>query len=1103
MPVAFLLHHRADFDWVQRVHGVDAQVIAHEDYLPALLGEAMSCYFEYESKLSDVDAAINFLSHNWHRDDLGNDLYVDGGLSIAEVFSTGLWITIAGICREYFALKHWADKYDCLYVSCNEPPGFLNVAKKFGARVQIYDPGHGEPSPLQSFTERVLTHVLRTDWRASFLRQLQRPFKGLLRNRVLALTNWTLVNVADRRSGWLLENSRRPWRGVYFHSPSYKYLVAAQRRVPRDFAPALLPEKLGEVLGRIDTRWEDSLLELLSETMSERYHRHRVAYVKLVALYTEMLDFYRPAELVIPSETYDPSLAAAHLARERGVSISWLVDGYPIVDIHKRIGRASLGPTMFDRVYAMACQHAFRLRETSALPQELVTTFPPLLNRHVLPSEEKKRFDAIVMTWIPNDLGITGRNGTRPVILLDALRVATEAGLKTLAIKIKDPSEKAWLLPILQKAGYLDRVAILEGPFASHVTQARCVIGGISSAVGEAAYHSIPYYIYEPITNGYTSEQIASANVIVASGVARTPAALGELLRRPGGSVKNDRSLLFGTECRDDNWSWDKTRELYTDWAALWADRSGIKEVLQWRGFPLWWASNLVAKDTAVDFGWYQELHNRLRGFPAKRFKPRADVTIYFGILVNLVRDLGKWALLRLLPRAVSVQGGRVWFHSLEYNLLDHGRGLYDRMYDQVHIEDEKHGFASAFIIRLTLKKTDFLHPFLWRRKVADFANRLRRDVEILDRHLRVLDIIQINLSLIRSYYRFRKFIRPFGHRGIRIGHAEFADILLYEFQKSFLVAFPWSLSYAAMFERWLQGGPCGRTLVTYGETLAPIRSVYFASRRNSSGHRWITIQHATNYRNKLQFYHRFSEFNKIEAGDKRAISPMPDYYFCHGAQSANILAEFYPPERIRIIGCLKYDSLFRQYGAAKRTRPQTVSEQRTLLLAPSVGDEEVILRMFAGVKGLAGWRVVFSKHPAVSQDHIAEIIRRNQIALDIEFHPEKTTIQLVEDASLVVCSYSSIALESCFIGVPSVRVLNPEQPPMVEDEPGVRYVTNQHDLLRIIHELADGEAKDGISAELSNTLDRYFLHFDGLASWRFWTQLSQLPDLPLGKLGR
>lgn len=1100
MPVAFLLHHRADLDWVRRVHGVNVQVIAHEDYLPALLGEAIPCFFEYESKVSNADVVINFLSHNWHRDELGNDLYVEGGLSIAEVFSTGLWITIAGICREYFALKHWADKYDCLYVSCNEPPGFLNAAKKFGVRVQIYDPGHGQPSPLQSFTERVLAHVLRTDWRASFLRQLQRPFRGLLRNQVLALTNWTLVNVADRRSGWLLENSRWPWKGVYFHSSPYKYLVAAERRVPRDFVPAFSPGNLGEVLGRIDARWERSLLELLSETMSTRYHRHRVDYVKLVAIYTEMLDFYRPAELVIPSETYDPSLAAAHLARERGVSISWLVDGYPIVDIPKRIGRASLGPTMFDRVYAMACQHSLRLRKTSALPQELVTIFPPLLNRHTSPIETTKRFDAIIMTWIPNDLGLTGRNGTRPMILLDALRVATEAGLQKLAIKIKEPSEKAWLLPILQKAGYLDQVAILEGPFANHVARARCVIGGISSAVGEAAYHNIPYYIYEPVPNGYTSEQIASANVIIAGGVARTPAELSQLLKQPAGSVKRDRSLLFGTECRDDNWSWDQTRELYTDWAALWADRSGIKEALQWRGFPLWWASNLIAKDTGVDYAWYQELHNRLRGLSAKRFQPRADIAIYLGMLASLARDLAKWALLRLLPPATQVRGERVWFHSLEYNLLDIGSGLCDRMYDQVHLEDEEHGFASAFIVRLTLKKTDFLHPFLWRKKVASLADRLQRDVEILDRHLHIFDIIQIYLSLMRSYYGFRKFIRPFCHRGIRIGHAEFADILLCEFQKSFMVALPWSLSYAAMFERWLQKDPGDKTLVSYGETLAPIRSVYFVTRRNSPGHRWITIQHATNYRNKMQFYHRFSEFNKIELGDKRATSPMPDYYFCHGPQSANILAEFYPPERIRTIGCLKYDRLFRLYGTSKRTRPRTISE-RLLLLAPSVGDEEIILRMFAGVKGLAGWRVVFSKHPAVSQDHITEIVRRNQIAIDIEFHPEKTTIQLVEDASLVVCSYSSIALESCFIGVPSVRVLNPEQPPMVEDEPGIKYVTNQHDLLRIISELADGKVIAGMPAEIFNTLDRYFLHFDGLTSWRFWTQLSQLPDLPRRQL--
>jgi hypothetical protein len=1089
----YLLNHPDDLQWVRQNHGSEAPVIAHEDYISLLVDEDVLCFFG-QCENTAIDEAINFLSFNWHRDEEGRDLCIYEGLSVAEVFSTGLWITIAAMCREYFALKYWCDRYDCVYVSCNESPKFLEAAKKFGRRVQIYDPGHRLHSPLLSLSERVL-HVLPDNWRANILRNLQAPFLKLLSNRTLALSDWTLTRFAAKQKGWVSENSRWPWKGAYSRPLPRKCFLEADRLVPQDFHAMFAPAQLAEVLQRINVRWDSELLALLSEIMMDRYRLYRDYFVSMFALYQDMLDSYHPVELVITSEFYEPYVIAAQLARAKGVKISWLVDGYPVIATSKLIGKAFSESVMFDRIYAVGCQHQRHLLKDKPDAQEVVTVFPPILDMYSLQGNVEKYFDAIIMTWIPNDLGINGRNGSRPNTLLDALRIAKEAGLVKLAIKIKHHTEKAWLIPVLEKAGHLGKVTILEGRFSDHVVHAHMVIGGISSAMGETAYHGIPYYIYEPVANGYSAEQLASSAIIVDGGVARTPVELFDLLKRPEGSVKGDRALLFGTECQHTEWSWEQTRELYTSWAAAWADRSGIKDVLQWRDFSLWWASNLIAKDTAVDYAWYQELHNRLCGLPCKHFKPLADVSVYFRMFKNLIKDLGKWLLLRLLPDSAKHGKGHVWFHSLEYNLIHAREGFCDRMYEQAPLDDKKHGFNSAYIVRLNFKRQDFLRPWLWRRKINEFASKLKRDVEILDRYLFLHDIFQIHLSLITNYSKFKKFVKPLRRQGVRINHAEFADILLLEMQKSFLTILPWSLSYAAMFERWLQNSGVDKTLVTYGETLAPMRPVYFLSRKHSSGHRWISIQHATMYKNKMALYHRFSEFNHTSPDDKRIISPMPDYYFCHGSQYADILSEFYQAERIRIIGCLKYDSLYRFCGSS-HTPPRQYSADRILLLAPSVGDEDIILKMFSGLRALPGWRVMLSKHPAVSQKWVNKLIRRNEITLMIEFDPSKSTVQLMESASLVICSYSGVALESFFVGVPSVRVLNPEQPPVVEDEPGVDYVTTQQDLLRIISALDNRESLTDLKPENTSTLNRYFYQFDGLASQRFWTELSQLSNL-------
>lgn len=830
---AFLLHHPDDLSWVRRTHGPNVRAIAHEDYLPTLLGEELPVFFEHDAYDAKIDKAINFLSHNWYRDSVGIDLLANGHFSIAEAFSQGLWISVAGICREYFSLKHWASQFDQLFVSCNEPLRFLSAASKFGDRVQVYDPEHRHSSPLQSFSERTLIHALLIDWRTILLRHLQRPVSYFLRGRTVALTNWAQRSSEALRSGWLVENANRPWKGVYFDRPDKRYVAAAESRVPVDFTVAKNLDWLAEVLRRIDVIWDRPLIELFSETITERYRVQRKEHVKLVASYTAMLDFYRPNELVVQSEFWDPSVIAVHLAKERGIPVSCLADGYPVGDqIQWEGGKAPASQPFFDRIYAMGSQHLHRLRKVGAGCQELVAIFPPILNQLVIQPESARDFDVIIMTWMPNDLGVTGRNGVRPVILLDALRVAEASGFKSIAIKIKHPSERAWLVPVLQKSGYLDRVTIIEGAFWRHVTRAHCVIGGVSTAIGESAYRNIPYYIYEPIANGFTSDQLDAA-AIVEGGVARTPEELTALLKRPGGSAKGDPALLFGTSCSPDSWSWEQTRELYTDWAARWADQSGVKEALQWQGFPLWWASTLITKDTFVDYGWFQELHDRLRGQSSKHIRPRSGLAVVVAMFVNCIKDICRWMLARLLPKPAPVEGSRVWFHGLECNLCEANGEMFDRMYDQVPLEDKTYGLVSSFILRVSFKRTDLLHPFRWRRKMREIVRKTPREVVFLDRYWGLWDVVKIHMALAENYLRFQRFMRPLLRRRVYIGHAEFTDILFWEIQNSFLDSIPWSLSTAALFEQWFKACPGDKTLITYGETLNLTTGSHFILHRD------------------------------------------------------------------------------------------------------------------------------------------------------------------------------------------------------------------------------------------------------------------------------
>lgn len=151
------------------------------------------------------------------------------------------------------------------------------------------------------------------------------------------------------------------------------------------------------------------------------------------------------------------------------------------------------------------------------------------------------------MTLIPTDITYQGRSGSRIKNLIDMLGVAKEAGFKKLAIKIKHSSEVDLIITTLKNFNFIGSdVDILTGNFSQYIESADCIIGGISSAIGEAAFYGVPYFIYEPISNGHTLEQLNSSVIFNRQDVARSPQELLDKLSNSKGSINCDPKFLFG-----------------------------------------------------------------------------------------------------------------------------------------------------------------------------------------------------------------------------------------------------------------------------------------------------------------------------------------------------------------------------------------------------------------------------------------------------------------------------------------------------------------------------------------------------------------------------
>ena len=524
----YLLSCLDDFYWVRGKHGQKISVIGHNDHLAFMAKENIPSFYSIEKNTAEIDMAVEYLTFNWHRNESGEDEYIFNGLSIAESFSTGAWISNSSICREYFCLQSWLKRFEIIYISYNESEDFKKIASLFGQQIKIYDPAHRVKPLLPSINAR--HHLInKTPLYLNILRFIQRPILNLLNHKTIAVKDWVILRYEKNQSSWLSINTLRFWKSAYLRDPTLDELLTASSKVPKNFDKSLSLEALTCILDRVNVTWDAELVLSISERMKKSYEYHRNYFIWVTAAYENLLNSYKPLELVITSELYEPYSIAAQIAKSKGVRAAWMVDGYPVIPYSRLLGDKRVGPIIFDVIYAMGLKHKMLLEKNKGIGQKLEKITPPIFELNKRSIKCQKKYDVIIMTLTPNDLSINGYLGSSINNLIQTIEVARQFGFKKIAIKIKHQSEKAFLKD-LKSTGFIENIVVLEGNFSRHINSARCIIGGISSAIGEAIFNEVPYYIYEPINNGFNEERISNSLVFEKKFIARDKEELLRLL---------------------------------------------------------------------------------------------------------------------------------------------------------------------------------------------------------------------------------------------------------------------------------------------------------------------------------------------------------------------------------------------------------------------------------------------------------------------------------------------------------------------------------------------------------------------------------------------
>jgi hypothetical protein len=259
---------------------------------------------------------------------------------------------------------------------------------------------------------------------------------------------------------------------------------------------------------------------------------------------------YNVKSIQIPAELFEPYVVAMQLAKVMGFQCTLSVDG------HDPTGRSL--PTLrmpdnksylLDRfvvqseaLYSSALQAGFT-------DNQIVRTNSKLLSLQQVQLEKNTRFDAIVMTWIPNHQNPNARIDSPSTTLESSLKLLSELFVGKIAVKVKDFSrESDYVCYVINNLGLSERVEVITGRFHDHINSTSIIVGGISSAIAECKIHDVPYIIYEPIENGYGEMYFEGNYLLKRSRIARTVAELESLIALGEPSVDIDREeYLFSS----------------------------------------------------------------------------------------------------------------------------------------------------------------------------------------------------------------------------------------------------------------------------------------------------------------------------------------------------------------------------------------------------------------------------------------------------------------------------------------------------------------------------------------------------------------------------
>ena len=550
--IAVLINNPSNMEYLQSKFPNNSTIIARNHITKHKTGSKTISYF----KIINDDYGKNYnivvhMSLHWFRDQYGNDLSFNKGISIGNIIARRLLSAFANDYRNYYIIKNLLSNYNLIFASSNESDSFKRISDMFRDRIKWYTPSIAEditfisPDPERTlFFNFPRVHPL-----SPIARSIQKPFISILKKRpILNITDWSSIEIIKKRNDTLFLNSLLPWTGYYYNLNKEYLLEANQIFIDEIDTEVLNPDHIKYRLEKILNGIDEELLKYFCKLVQLEYKNGIEIFKRAYALFKEAFNYYTPKLIVIPGETHFAYVIAAQLARKMEIKTALVVDGCQLIVDNSLFYKDQKNENfIFDKFVAFGQTHKDLLVSSGINEKNCILCFPPVLNNHKK-SNQQLKYDCIIMAYYPVQLNPDSRWDKRGNSIIDIILILLGLGYKKIALKIKLghlSDEHYYYRSILEMNDIVDKIEFITGHLYEHIGETNLAIGDISTAAIEFTYHNIPYYIYEPFENGVTDDMINSTPLFNRKSISRTPTELENNLANHFPSIISNYDKMF------------------------------------------------------------------------------------------------------------------------------------------------------------------------------------------------------------------------------------------------------------------------------------------------------------------------------------------------------------------------------------------------------------------------------------------------------------------------------------------------------------------------------------------------------------------------------